>query len=408
VGALLLDLVLNELKARGVQDVDKYGPYYVISYACHAFNLYNKESKIFRHGGLVKSIRVPIVHMGPPGCGKSYFLEQLGGSKEMGIFSNDKLLFPVKYEQKITDAGLVGTVAPNPNDPEKPIIKKGVAENHKTALVLVDEFTDLMKAMVSQYGVSAETLLSVLDSGRVVNAMANGEYEYETNLTMWCGIQPVKCDMSGGLGRRLCILLNIPSSEDEERYKEASRNSDNVEIDPERYQNMMDMIRMWTSTVTMIKKVQFTDRIYEFLLKDLRAKNYIIELYKKMAIGYAIASKGGGETLVVDLDDKLEKIIRQAHQWRNQVMQGPEIQQIVSIMINNGMKVEGTYTIARVTLNILAAETAGLSALQVNKIISSMKSNGYVTIKGNAITLVPEMVSYYETGKIEVAPCQKS
>lgn len=380
---LIYDYVINELRSRNVQDADIYGPFYIISYACHAFNIHNKEAASFTHGGLIKSMRVPVIAMGPPGCGKTYFLEQMS-DQVSGIFQ--RLQYNMKFEQKMTDAGLVGTVASNPEDPENPIIKHGVAETHKNSIILIDEFSDLMRAMTSQYGVNQETLLAALDSGRVVNAMANGEYEYETNFTLWCGIQPVKCDMSGGLGRRLCIILNIPTKDSQRRYRKASRYSDNVRIDREHLTDLNTRMKLWLSTISLIKTVRFSEAFYDFLEYDLDADNYIIELYKKMAIGYYIAKWGGSEHMIVDVDTNIKNILIMEHKWRKRVMQGPEIQQIISLIEENGIKTESSISIQRITLNTVGSDM-GLSASQIHKILLDMKNYGYVNIKNNVVTL---------------------
>ncbi|MFA5760441.1 MAG: hypothetical protein WC877_01610 [Dehalococcoidales bacterium] len=338
-------------------------------------------------------MRLPVIAMGPPGCGKSYYLEQMSDPL-VGILNN--LQYNLKFEQEMSDAGLVGTVSENPNDPGHPLIKKGVAENHSESLVLIDEFSSVMlSALKSQTGVKAETLLSVLDSGRVVKALANGEYEYFTNLTLWCGIQPVKCDMSGGLGRRLCIVLNIPTKEDEERYADASQKSDNVKIDPEHMKDLNTRIKMWESTIKCIKHVEFSNEFYTFVRKKLCAKNYIIELYKKLGIGYTIAKYGGSENIVVNLDDNLRNILKLEEIWRRQVMQGPEIQQILAMIISQGIKTDAGITIQKVTLNFLGSDM-GLSAEQVNKCLTDMKAYGYLVIKNNTVTLNPSVTEYYE------------
>jgi len=338
-------------------------------------------------------MRLPVIAMGPPGCGKSYYLEQMS-DPFVGILND--LQYNLKFEQEMSDAGLVGTISENPDDPEHPFIKKGVAEKHKESIVLIDEFSSVMlSALKSQTGVKAETLLSVLDSGRVVKALANGEYEYFTNLTLWCGIQPVKCDMSGGLGRRLCIILNIPTKDDEERYADASQKSDNVKIDPEHMRDLNTRIKMWESTIGCIKHVEFSDAFYRFVRKNLRAKNYIIELYKKMGIGYTIAKYGGSENIVVDLDDDLRNILKLEETWRRQVMQGPEIQQILAIIMSHGIKTDAGITIQRVTLNLLGSDM-GLSAAQVHKCLSDMKNYGYLIIKNNTVTLDPSVIEYYD------------
>lgn len=392
VKPVIYDYVIGELKARNVQDADKFGPFYIISYACHAFNLHNKAHRIFTQGGIVKSMRVPVIHMGPPGCGKTYFLEQMS-DKTSGILQ--KLPYKLKFEQKMTDAGLVGTVSPNPQDPENPVVKKGVAETHKDSLILIDEFSDLMKESNSSFAVKNETMLAALDSGRVINAMANGEYEYETNFTLWCGVQPVKSDMSGGIGRRLCIILNIPTKESKLRYKKASRASDNVRVDESHMNDLTTLLNMWTTTISMIEHVEFTDAFYDFVECELNADNYIIELYKKMGIGYTIARFGGCKKLVVDLDDTIKEILTNEHLWRKQVMQGPEIQQILSLIESYGINSETGSTIQRVTLNLCGSEM-GLSASQIHKSLMDMKSYGYVTIKNNQVTMNPIVTKYYE------------
>lgn len=72
-------MVMDELKRRNVQECEIFASYFIISFACHAFNLVNKgrEEPIYCEGGLAPVLRVPVIYMGLPGCGKSYLMKHL-------------------------------------------------------------------------------------------------------------------------------------------------------------------------------------------------------------------------------------------------------------------------------------------------------------------------------------------
>lgn len=379
--------MIDELKARGVQDCEIYAPYFIMSYAEHIFNLMNKENNAFTHGGLTLNARIPIIYMGPPGCGKSYLMEHLTNQKN-GIFWTDGTEYKIAHEQSMSEAGLIGSVKlDNTGTPQYLI---GAAEEHSDGFIVIDEFTDMMKVIKSSGGHSSQMegqILSALDSGRVRKRLSAGAISYDTDFTLWCGIQPMKCDLSGGLGRRVCMLLNVPDQETKQRYKKASRAANKIKIDEKNIASIRSKIDLWRSLFRMIKHVEFTDEFLDFVDIELNTESFIMEFYKRLGLGYHLAKHGvTGDTIIVDINDELREIITRSNNWRNQVTEGPSIFQISDLIRKNGIAIENGYHIEKITLNHYASQIQ-LSAAQVHDNLLEMVKCGYAKISGTTIQL---------------------
>ena len=74
-------------------------------------------------------------------------------------------------------------------------------------------------------GHSVET---ALDSGMIRKRLAAGKIEYQTNFTLWTGVQPARYQLSSGLARRFLFLLFIPNFKDIQAFKVNRRLAKNV------------------------------------------------------------------------------------------------------------------------------------------------------------------------------------
>lgn len=378
---------MTELRRRKIEDVDAYAPFFLISYACHVFNLINRERHIYTFGGLVPNMRVPVLFMAPPGCGKSYLLKHLT-DKMYGIFATQGE-YPITLEQGLTEAGLIGTRRANADGTTTP--EPGAAYENRTGFIVIDEFSAISAAMKAPYNSQLESqLLTALDSGNVRKRLATGRIEYHTDFTLWCGIQPIKCDLSGGLGRRMALLLNIPNRESRQRYKNAAKYSDNITIDIPTLFNMRDRINMWCSSLGSIKKITIDESLLEYLDHELDADSAIMDFYKRIIIGYHLIKYGASSLeIVVKPNDELLNILETSHLWREQVTQGPEIQQIIEIISQNAELRGREYYIDKLTLNQYAGRMH-LSASQLHAKLTDMHKYGYIKMNGDTIVMPEE------------------
>ena len=140
----IMDIVMAELGDREVYLRETYAPYFVCSYVCHEFNLHNQRKKIYWTGKSLPNMRMHCLFVAPPGFMKSYYLENMGGG-EYGIFRD--VGTKIGYKQSMTEPAFVGTVQSNNGSMRK---IEGIAEQYKTGVCIVDEFSGITNAMKSQ------------------------------------------------------------------------------------------------------------------------------------------------------------------------------------------------------------------------------------------------------------------
>jgi len=388
----IYDDALNELKRRQVEDADIFGPYFIISYACHAFNLMNEQSlkntdgrkAVYMASGQVPNMRTHLLFMAPPGTGKSFFLKHFS-NKNFGIFRYAG--HPIHTETSMTGAAFVGTIKLEPDGSATTV--PGAAYEHQSAVFVMEEFLAMMSAMKTGYNGELEAqLLTALDSGDMSKRLAHGPIEYHTSLSMWCGIQPIKVSLEGGLGRRFCYILNIPTTEGQERYTEASMGSDNIEVDMNWLQSYRRRVELWTASLELIETVKFDPAFYNFLRTVIKCKGYEVDIYRRLILGYHLSKYGVSEHVVAMLDDTITQIIIQQAEWRHRIKQGPRVQQIVYVLRENGYQMENGFGMTKAEM-ISYGSDMEMSAQLVHDILLDASKLGYIKIRGNNLCIEP-------------------
>jgi len=217
----ILQLTMEELERRNALKREVYAPYYVCSYAMHCFNIMNKSRQIYWEGGEIPNLRLHIIFVAPPGYMKSYYLRQMGGGEHAILNTYNETLgngIQMVYKQNLNEAGLVGTFIHSGNRVERQI---GAAEEYSNGFLLIDEFKGITDALNASYNSQMDTqLLAALDHGHISKQMAAGIIDFDTNFTMWGGVQPARYELAGGMGRRMLFLLNIPDKELKEQLRD--------------------------------------------------------------------------------------------------------------------------------------------------------------------------------------------
>ena len=75
-----MDLInegLGILAEREIKYAARFVPPLMASFACHCFNLVNREKEIFTHQGRVPDLRLQVLFTAPPGFAKSLFLKHM-------------------------------------------------------------------------------------------------------------------------------------------------------------------------------------------------------------------------------------------------------------------------------------------------------------------------------------------
>lgn len=336
IGGVVINIlkdVIDELERRQVIDAASIAPYYVASYACHAFSIINQQTEAYTEGGMVSKLRMHILFLCPPGFGKTYMLRQMGDPM-YGIFGGTN--FSMQMEQNMTESGLVGSIRMRPDGGTE--ILEGAAYEHQNGFVLIDEFSAIANAMKQSFNSQLETqLLTSLDSGHVIKRLSNGRIDYETNFTLWAGVQPVKCDLSSGLGRRLFSILMLPDDNMRLRYLNGVQHSMNIDPGVEHLHRMRDRINLWTNSFSMVRKITVDPSVFDFY-REIKANSFDAIMYNRLLLGLTLARRGVSReiNLVFDNVDDM-KIIKKQMMWRRMIIEGPEIHQVRNLILNHGI-----------------------------------------------------------------------
>lgn len=378
-----MDIVLRELDSRGMLSYDVYAPFFVASYAMHVFNIMNKERKVYWESKRVPNLRLHLVFIAPPGGMKSYTMSMLGG-ENVGVFHNAGI--EVVTRQNMNEAALVGTISMQNG---RPVTREGEAHHFANGIIMIDEFSGITDALRSSFNNQMDTqLLAALDHGHIVKSVAGGNIEYDTNFTLWAGIQPARYDIQRGLGRRLCFLVNVPDEEMKKQMRRAIWKSKNIRNSEGEQKKLSEIIQMWSSGFTRIQRIDYDDSIFD-LYEELGLETYDMTSYDRIILGYHLARYGATEHIVLKVEDPfLKRMITLQHQWRKNVINGPDLLQIQTLIKDYGEFNPETqeYEIGRQRLND-ASSTYQMSISNLHDKLMEMVKYGMIQLKNNKIIL---------------------
>lgn len=357
----IYDDVMMECKDRLFR-YETYVPYFTASFTCHRFHIRNVKKPVYWQGARIPNLRLHTVICAPPGFMKTHYLETLAVD-DYAVFNNSGTSMVRK--ESVTEASLIGTYTNGGQ------LRKGIAEEHKEALVVIDEFTGILNALKSQFNNQLESqLLTLLDSGNINKDIAGGDpISYTSHMTLWTGIQPTRFDMSAGLGRRLSMLLYIPSSYDNAQLRKIVHNSRNQEPNQTELKQLYKQIRDFKDEMYMISKLTFSDEILEFYEKN---NFYMFEMqfFDKLILGYNLAKYGCERHVDLKLDKELCEMIKRMKTWRQQIHGGVESIMLEKIIAEHGntvnfsdlVKACGMYnwSIGQVTTTVRAMCESGI------------------------------------------------
>lgn len=374
---------MEELRSRNTYGCETYAPPYICSYAIHGFNIMNQGRKIYWEGAKIPNMRLHIVFVAPPGGMKSHYL-QVMGLDDHSIFKD--CTFDMVQRQDVNTASLFGTFKPMGNGTYEK--REGEAQKYSNGFILFDEFKALTESMRQSFNASMDTqLLTALDSGKVTKSMAADNIEYETRFTLWGGVQPAKYDLSSGMGRRICFLLNIPTREQKEELKLAVWKSINKRPNVRNIQELHNNIRAWVEKFKEIETIEYDESIFH-LYNKLDIEPFEITSYGKLILGYHLAKFGPDKNMMLDVEDKsLYEMITNQFKWRKDIIDGADTMQIAQLIRDNGDDHEGVKIISRQKLNTLCYSIQ-MSVKDVNAKIEEMRKCSMISIRGQDITLL--------------------
>jgi len=296
------------MEVTGIEDVD---------YRRYAIDLETTQEHFIANGIVVHN-------------SKTFWLEQYlrGG---WSILEDTSIMHG--FEGSTTEAGFVGSA--DMKDGEA-FITPGLANIYKYGIVGFEEFSALAAMMKSQHSRQLDAaLLLALDKGYVVKRLRAGKIGYKTNVTVWCGTQPSRFDLTSGLGRRFYYLMLIPNRKDRKTLDDAMWEGYNVRMDKNRTANIRSKIDELYDELMMVKKVEISAGLRPFLQK-MKMEHYEYPLFIRLLIGYKVTTGDFDRTMVLDLDDRIKSMMIQEGVWRREIMRGPELTECVMVLQEHG------------------------------------------------------------------------
>jgi hypothetical protein len=338
-----------EAERRQLVDYEKHLPLYIASIGAHIANQYSiascgyveygssrglqrklENAKCFVHGrkpilrsvegGTPRDLRVHIMIVGPPGSGKSVLPKTfLGDAQELIPID----LFPSKFLQRITSAGLFGSVSADPKNPKEGIYEFGQAFQFCSGFLACEEFNFVKGAATASYNPGMEDMfLTFLDNGQVSTTMKYGAYSYSVGTTAWFGNQTDRMwfgSGESGLNRRLAVDYLFMDEAANREFKTARRHR--LGIGPntrtrEHIRGLVKRIAQGFKIETFELSPEYVALLQSF---DVSAGTHYMgtvhfeeTIFDRIAIGYNIMRywTPGTTHLKIRLDANLESLIR--------------------------------------------------------------------------------------------------
>ena len=318
--------IIEELERRGVAYVRDFAPFYISSLATHQLNLVNQRKQFYVEAGSPINLRQHILFVTIPGFGKSFLLRQFLDNEAYSIVKGTDV--QCSFESYMTEAGMVGSVG---KDQQGNIHKtSGLLETDSNSIIGIEEFSAITNAVQQQHNVGLDAaLLTALDSGMVRKRLANGKIEYQTNLSMWAGVQPARFNLSSGLGRRFLFIYYVPTLADVREFRKRRRELKTKKLNIPVLNEIRKLLNQrFTEMNDNVTGISFTADFYGFM-DALNVIHYEEVIYERLALGYwLMKSEHLTGTIYVGLDDELKRILKLQHRHRKNVKQGTQLNQV--------------------------------------------------------------------------------
>ena len=324
----LFDEALNLLRARRVEFVDRFIPYYLCSYACHLINLENRKRHFYYEHDRLPDLRLHVLMTAPAGFSKSFFLKQLL-HPVYGLLNDGGV--PMHFEGYCTEAGFIGSVERVAGQ----VVKiKGLAEEYKDGIIGIEEFFAIMQAMEQKHSLHYEPALNqALIDGDVRKRLRGGSIEYKTNITLWAGTQSTRFKVGGGLLRRFLLINWVPKRWEQKALKSALWAGVNLKLEEEKLQDFHDLLTAWRMALSRVESVEFTEDFRDLVMP---VEHFRQPILMKLGIGYWLLLDDPQEKLVVDHDERLAHYIDQANEWWEELVGDPECNVVLEVLRDLG------------------------------------------------------------------------
>lgn len=323
------DSTLHHLDNCFVALATKFAPYYIMGVCNHVINLENQKREFYYEHGKVANLRTHVFMCAPPGFTKTLYLEKFlrGGTSIVGCSQ----LIQSTFEGSMTEAAFTGTVKVVNGDP---VEAKGAAYDARYSILGVDEFASLTNSMRQEHSVNLDNaMLTALDTGYLTKRLALGKIQYMTQLTLFTGSQPMRFNLTSGLGRRFIYIWFIPTRKEEDMIRDMRRKAKSQKPNLTWMEQVKRDLEMVVQNCQKIQSINFHDNVFK-TLDELHIPHFEEVLYERMSIGYTLAKLEGscGDVLEVRMTDELKNLFRVANDWREEIKKGADTSQVFQIV----------------------------------------------------------------------------
>jgi len=381
---MIYDDIMDELNYREVYKYETYAPPFIVSIACHLFNIFNYQHKVYYEGGKIPHYCLHICFTAPAGFMKS-FMQSMFIGDEHSILYNTSI--PTTMVTEITTAGLVGTMERNKWTKMGEEVE-GLLDEYKYGIVASEEFDAITSASKKDYNTNLEhQLLTILDRGIYTKRTLAGEKTDKVFTTFWVANQPEKqISVSSGIFRRFLHLLYLPSPSEFNEFRDTWWSQKNKPPSAQ-LDHIRDKIDNFRNLLPLIRRIEFGDDIYRFYEHHELVPHECI-LLDRYILGYHLARYGVDETITLSIDDndlknQLELLIK----WREQVLFGADVIQVYYIIKDyNGNGIELRKLYKQITKLNMKLE-------RVNNHVMKLHQMGIVRIQNGRVKLADDVWS---------------
>jgi hypothetical protein len=378
----VFESVMEELHRRHAYKCEVYAPFYICSAMTHAFNMVNQKKEIYWEGSRLPNMRLHILFVAPSGYMKTFYIGNMAGDR-YGIFQNAGI--HVGHEQSLTEAGFVGTLRNIGGVDDIKI--EGAAQTYSNGIMCIDEFSAITNALKVNYNAQFDTqLLAALDHGSVYKRLGGGKIDYQTNLTLWAGVQPARYDLASGMGRRMCFLVFLPTKYDNQQLRISMNKARGVRPDH------TGMLRMWARIEKLIKlmegvkSITFDESVAK-MYDDLDLPSFEGTFFDRLLLGYHLSEYGPEENITLTIDGKgITQLVNYQKTWRDDIKKGIDYIQMLKLIKSAGIKTEEgieTSTAELVETSIMV----GWNAHQIHEKLIEMARMHMIILKGARVIL---------------------
>jgi len=301
---------------------DELAPLPICSLGSHLINLVQSKKPFYLERGMPSKLNISLCLVSPSGLSKSWVIKCFLSPK-YGISP-----VPVKTGGKITEAGFVGTISKHGE------LVLGDAYEMKEGILAFNELSNVF--LTSRSNHSAELLNQVLEclsEGRVSKKLGTQSIAYDTNLTLWGGLQYGRLSTASGLKRRFLFVAKKWKPEDIEALKRA-RISEHIAPTTEESNEIKEELKELLNI--QLKDIVFEDSLYERILK--KAEDHLqVAKIERALIGKEFINKNieKNELIIPDSEEN-EKILEQIIEYEKVVSTGGSYSLLLGILNTRG------------------------------------------------------------------------